>query len=53
MGLEGVYNKLTASSQEAYNRLVKRNPLRHYLNYGKYLILAEGPKLSYVNQFEP
>lgn len=53
MGLDEVYNKLATSSQNAYERLVKRNPLKYYLNYGKYLVFAEGPKLSYVNPFEP
>lgn len=53
MGLDEVYNKLATSSQNAYDRFVTRNPLRYYLNYGKYLILAQGPKLSYINTFEP
>ena len=30
-----------------------RNSATRYLSYARYLITAQGPKLSYVNNYEP
>lgn len=52
MGLKELYNSFTENGENLRQRIIK-NPLRPYLNYATYLVTAQGPKLSYVNSFEP
>lgn len=52
MGLKELYNSFTENGENLRQRIMK-NPLRPYLNYATYLVTAQGPKLSYVNSFEP
>ena len=48
-----MYDTLARQAQNTVDVVKDRNPLRHYFNYGRYLLFAQGPKLSYVNNFEP
>jgi hypothetical protein len=53
MGLHEFYDGLAKTSQNTYELLTTRNPLKYYLSYAYYLAFAQGPKLSYANNFEP
>lgn len=52
MGLNEIYEAIATTSQGAIEK-IRRNPLSPYLAYGRYLLFAQGPKLSYVNNYEP
>ena len=46
------YNSIAANSQCVFST-IKRSPFMQYVRYGRYLVIAQSPKLSYVNNFEP
>ena len=48
-----MYDTIARQTQNTVDAVKVRNPLRYYFNYGRYLVFAQGPKLSYVNNFEP
>ena len=53
MDTKSAYNCLVNTAENLRQTLFVRNPMRYYFNYALYLATAQGPKLSYVDQFEP
>lgn len=53
MSLKKTYSLIANNAECLRQQLYLQNPLRHYFRYLGYIATAQGPKLSYVNQFEP
>lgn len=53
MSLKKAYSSLANNFHLNADRFIVKNPLKYYFDYGMFLLTAQGPKLSYINNFEP
>jgi hypothetical protein len=51
MGIHELYEQIAVTSQKIYEALVRKNPMRYYFGYARYLVTAEAPKISYMNPY--
>ncbi len=53
MSLRSFYNSVATNSEKVYEAVFLRTPFKYYAGYANYLVMNQGPKLSYYNPYEP